>query len=565
MHSTQRTPCLASAKMSVFCQKKFSFLSRSLGQACTTLTRKNMKRFIAILLALSLPTNALAACICLDAPPLHIEITNVYPDPQEGESEWIELKNTGDAEVDLAFYTIEDATAKPMDLEGTLAPGESIQIDELSFQLNNGSDEITLYTIDGEFVHHYSYDSSSSETEEEAISESVQDKPALWPDYSEALPNPEGTDSSEEWIELYNPYTEDLNLEGLKLDDQDGGSSPYSLSGSIKAESYLVISVEDSSLNLNNSTDEVRLLYMDEILWAIPYSEVQEGLSYAFINGDYEWTSPTPGTENKSSVVAGQTSEEVELTEVHPNPEGPDTEDEWIEITNGGDQSIDLGNWTVDDGPGGSDPYLIPEGTIVNPGETLVLDRATSGIALNNSKETVQLIDYTGEVMDEIEYESAQEAQSYSKIKVTETQNEQANSAPLGFRSEIIWEWTEPSPGEPNPVWKEFIGKVVTYDAGMLTLLQGGSEFIFETQNNNFGELLFQPGNTVLVQASTGNGLYKLIRAELLEQVIPNSKSIPWNWISLVILATGVVGYESYKYRQNNQLILPHSKLIGQN
>jgi len=534
-----------------------------------------MKRLLAFLIALTLPAQSLAACICLDSPPLHLEITSAYPQPLEGEDEWVELQNIGDNTVDLAFYTLEDATGNPMNLEGELLPGESIQISNLSFQLNNGSDSLILETIDEVYVHSFSYEQSEpgqsvpipeASIEVDEIEEENLELPSRWPDFSEALPNPEGVDSTEEWIELYNPFDENLELTGLKLDDQEGGSSPYALTGTISANDYLIISVEDSGLSLNNSTDEVRLLLEDTELWAIPYADVEEGLSYALIDGAYQWTTPTPGSINvsTSSEDNGDLSEEIELTEVQPNPEGPDQDNEWIEITNGGDGTVDLGNWTIDDGPNGSDPYVIPSGTIIEPGETIVFDRPTTGVALNNSHEAVELRDYTGDIIDQIDYESTQEGKSLSKIEIEELQNLQASFNPMGLRTETIWEWTEPTPGESNPRWTELVGLVQNYQEGTLTVLHGNTEYLFDVVDSQFSELLFQPGNTLLVQASIGDGFSRLIRAELLEQVIaPENKAIPWSWIVLGILSLSVLGYEWKKHSKENSIFLPHSQALS--
>ncbi|MFT7183790.1 MAG: hypothetical protein ACI9QC_000113 [Oceanicoccus sp.] len=527
-----------------------------------------MKRILSLVLALSLPVQALA-CIPVDNIPLHVEIIAAYPQPLENEEEWIELLNTGDNSLDLSHYTLEDSTAKPMTLDGTLAPNDSMQISPLSFQLNNGGDELALYTIEGEFVHSFSYDASESgqsvpldskfETEDAPVE--LSSLPSVWPEYSESIPNPEGTDTTEEWIELFNPYDYAIQIDGLKLDDNEGGSSPFALTGSIEAFSFLLISVEDSKISLNNSTDEIRLLLEEEVLWNVSYTDPEEGLSYALVNGDYQWTTPTPGAKNISNTTEGQVSEEIEITEVNPNPEGPDAENEWIELTNGGDQSVDLGNWSIDDGEGGSDPYIIPEGTIVEPGESIIIERTDSEIALNNSREKVQLYDFMDELMDEIEYESTEEGKSYSKIEVEEVQNLQASNSALGFRTKTLWEWTEPSPGEANPIWKEFVGVVQNFDGDLLTLIHQNSEMIFEALDSNFGELVFQPGNTVMIQAS----LNQIIRAELLEQVIPNqSKKTPWSWIVILILASGIAAYEWYKYKKQNHIMLPYSKLLNQ-
>ena len=562
------------------------------------LNPKNMKkRLLATLVTISflLPQIALAKDICIaeEDIPKDLEITALYPNPNTGEDEWIEIKNTGKTNLELAFYTIEDTTNKPYPLEGTLEAGESTSITGFSFQLNNSNETVTLKTIAGDTVDTFSYETSTkgqaiekdaqvetaSETTSEDTTEPTETEtevitpvtPTLWPIFSEAMPNPEGSDSTEEWIELYNPYDQALTMDGLKLDDEDGGSSPYGLTGTLEAESYLLVSIQDSKLTLNNTVDHIRLLGAnDEILWDISYEDTTEGKSYALIGDSYVITTPTPGeeniapesttenadaseeaTESDTNYQDGDLSENVEITEVFPNPEGPDQEEEWIELTNGGTIAVNLGNWILDDGPGGSDPYIIPDNFIIEPGQTLIIYRTESGIALNNSNETVEIVDYNGEIMDEISYESSEEGESYSQITVEETATESASIAELGQSKFDIWEWTIPSPGEPNPIWKQIKGDVESFDGSLLTLFDGTSNWTFKANQAQTDELLFKIGNTVLVQASMENGLYKIMTSELIKGAEASQKtSIPWGLIATVITIAGWLGYEAYKKRQ---------------
>ncbi len=118
---------------------------------------------------------------------------------------------------------------------------------------------------------------------------------------TEILPNPAGSDTTE-MIELYNPTEEDFNLYGLKLDDEDGGSSPYKFPKDtiIKAGEYLVFGKWDTKIALNNDTDSVRLLLGDKIIDEVKYKDASEGSAYARDEEDgWQWTSaPTPCKEN---------------------------------------------------------------------------------------------------------------------------------------------------------------------------------------------------------------------------------------------------------------------------
>lgn len=545
-----------------------------------------MKKLL-FLLALLLPTPALA---CEDEShgevSMDVEISALYPNPNTGEEEWIELRNLGKDPVDLSLYTLEDGTAKPWTLSGTLE--ETLTIKGFPFQLNNSNETVTLKTLDGTIVDSFAYATStkgvvlstastSTTTTETSTTSEVTSAPAStpskWPIFSEALPNPEGSDSTNEWIELYNPYGEELALAGLSLDDGEGGSSPYKLSETLAAESYLLISVTESKITLNNDSDHLRLLGVNgEILWDVPYEGSKEGLSYAWFGDFYDWTEEsTPGTENawageaadaevesaseESTYVDGDLSDQVEVTEVFPNPEGPDTEEEWIEITNGGDEAVNLGNWTLDDGEGGSDPFTFPDSTILEPGQTLILYRTETGIALNNSNETVRLSDFTGETVSEISYGSSEEGQSYAEIQIEEVQSLQASASGLGNGVFSTWQWVTPSPGALNPVWKQIKGEVMEFDGSLLTLFDGVSTWTFKlSSSESVDALLYQTGNTLLVQAASTDGLFEIMHSELVESVTKDSKkAFPWGILGSVALTLAWGSYEIYKRLQNKK------------
>ncbi|MEA3337557.1 MAG: lamin tail domain-containing protein, partial [Chloroflexota bacterium] len=96
----------------------------------------------------------------------------------------------------------------------------------------------------------------------------------------------------------------------------------------------------------------------------------------------------------------------VSLNEFLPSPSSDwdgdgsaSAEDEWVELYNDSDQTMDVGGWFLDDVddspvrlPTGSAPYLIPPGTLILPQSYLVIYRSSSRVALNNSGDTVRLL-----------------------------------------------------------------------------------------------------------------------------------------------------------------------------
>ncbi len=107
------------------------------------------------------------------------------------------------------------------------------------------------------------------------------------------------------------------------------------------------------------------------------------------------------------------------INEILPDPEGSDSEGEWIELYNQGSGRVSLLDWRLDDGEAGSRPYVITNSAnnIVNPGEYFVIDRAESGIALNNINDSARLFNDLDELIDEVEYDAVIGGESYARGK----------------------------------------------------------------------------------------------------------------------------------------------------
>jgi len=119
---------------------------------------------------------------------------------------------------------------------------------------------------------------------------------------SEFLPDPEETDTENEWIELFNQSDKIANLTNWQIDDQEGGSSPFIFpeNSLIAPGQFLVLRRPITKIALDNDKDQVRLIYPNGSLSSqINYEDTQQGFSIAFDNNDYFWTKiPTPGSAN---------------------------------------------------------------------------------------------------------------------------------------------------------------------------------------------------------------------------------------------------------------------------
>jgi predicted CXXCH cytochrome family protein len=130
--------------------------------------------------------------------------------------------------------------------------------------------------------------------------------------------------------------------------------------------------------------------------------------------------SATPtATESPSPVNLG-----VSLNEVLPAPSEVDWDedgvanafDEWIELYNGGGMAVDLTGWQIDHlASGGNSTYVFPNGTTIEAHAFLIVFRATTGIALNNEADTVQLLRPDGSMAESFTYQQTKYDHSYAK------------------------------------------------------------------------------------------------------------------------------------------------------
>lgn len=103
-------------------------------------------------------------------------------------------------------------------------------------------------------------------------------------------------------------------------------------------------------------------------------------------------------------------SDRVLLTGLLPNPVGSDRDGESIEITNFDDREVDLKGWSVTDG---TRTYTFSHETPIAAGAGFTLPRAVSHIALNNSGDTVRLLNPSGTTVNGVEYRESREGEMF--------------------------------------------------------------------------------------------------------------------------------------------------------
>jgi len=110
------------------------------------------------------------------------------------------------------------------------------------------------------------------------------------------------------------------------------------------------------------------------------------------------------------NAVATKYAEHIFINAFLPNPIGPDTKDEWIEICNDGSEMADLSNWILDDiADGGSKAFLI-KNVEISPEKCFRFMRSDTKIAINNNGDDVRLLNPAGDVADQISFDKKAES-----------------------------------------------------------------------------------------------------------------------------------------------------------
>lgn len=128
-----------------------------------------------------------------------------------------------------------------------------------------------------------------------------------------------------------------------------------------------------------------------------------------------DFQNETVETVTEETVITQAIPELNLINEIMVNPEGKDTEGEWIELYNNTDEPIDLGGFFLDDAEGKSSPFKITENTIIEPGGFLVFSEPELKLSFKNSEDEVRLLNPDKIVTENIHYSEARESWTYSK------------------------------------------------------------------------------------------------------------------------------------------------------
>jgi hypothetical protein len=139
----------------------------------------------------------------------------------------------------------------------------------------------------------------------------------------------------------------------------------------------------------------------------------------------------------------------VFINEWLPNPVGLDTEGEWVELFNGGNEAVSLDGWKLVSG----DSKFSFAGKNIASGGYLVLRRSETKLVLKNIDGSISLYDKEGRSVDSESFlGSAPEGKSYSRLAYSAEAAAKAGRQGYGGQGAQSFTWADPTPGAVNKI-----------------------------------------------------------------------------------------------------------------
>lgn len=273
------------------------------------------------------------------------------------------------------------------------------------------------------------------------------------PSNSRTITNENGTYC--DWIELYNPTAQSINLAGFCITDDPEIPDKYELPyWNLSPGGYALIYADDqpsTDTELHapfklNDKGEMLILFSPEgtEVQRIGFPKLERNISYALDTDTSVWEPTdrcTPGFSNTddgyaayrqtrgadSPVMINEIMASNTITLCDKDGDYPD----WVELWNPSAETVDLTGWGLSDTTSNPKRWEFPP-TIIGPGEYMIVflsgkNRSTAGeelhtnFKLNASKDTLLLSNLRGKVINEVQISDLESDHSYGLIPGTDT------------------------------------------------------------------------------------------------------------------------------------------------
>lgn len=380
--------------------------------------------------------------------------------------EWIELRNQMGIDMDISGWRLDGAISFDF-VEGTVIPGNSYlviaadpeqlknttgfdaAIGPFVGRLNNAGEEIQLRNNSNRVLDILQYNdredwpvapdgsgatlskiyvhTASGEAENWSFSSNIGGTPGATnttPTESTVVFNEiQSVDAAEFAVELSNVSDRVIDLSQFQIVSSESAHSPKILSGQLAPQE--LVSFDENDLGFD-AADEDRLFLMSVDGTIVHDAQVAtDRLRGRWSDGKSDWLFPTTATFGSPNQF--QVNDDIVINEIMYHSAGTYLEElsryfesnqEWVELYNRGDQEVDLSDWSFNRGI----RFEFAEGTKIGPGEYLVVANDVLGFlatypnlseqdvvgpydgALANGGERLQLVDGNKNPVDHVRY-----------------------------------------------------------------------------------------------------------------------------------------------------------------
>lgn len=362
-------------------------------------------------------------------------INEIESSDADGGNDWIEIINSGQSDVDISgWFVVDDkglervlsyevqteTPSGPVEIAGSIADGTVLGAGEIlvleegtDFDFGLGKeDEAVLYNADLQVMDRYSWTAHAKGTysrvpdgtgdfTDQAPTKGTLNDPEKEENFANTLVINEVNSSPDDWVELMNTGTEELDLAGFELRDNSDDHRWQFPEGTIlapgelllvdahsegmiydDAEDIYVNGVFDEAIGIG-SGDSIRLYdaegnLLDQHSWTehanVGGDESASWGRYPDGTGDFVLMPETPGENNECYVPKTVVINEVQSKD-------PDGGPDWIELANPTDGELDISGIVIKDDDD-NHAYTIPDGTVIPAGGFIVFDETEFGFGL---------------------------------------------------------------------------------------------------------------------------------------------------------------------------------------
>ncbi len=218
----------------------------------------------------------------------------------------------------------------------------------------------------------------------------------------------------EDWIEIFNPGNETVDLEGMYLSDDFDKRHEWKIPAgySLAPGEYLVVWADNdladgplhASFKLSGGGEEIALFDKEDLgnakVHGFKFGPTASDVTIGFLpdlgtaksaNFNYGYSpeylaTPTPGSANGSSDYYSY----ICINEFHTTSEAGGVDD-WIELYNRGTAAVDIGGMYISDNRADNLKYTIESGTMLNAGDYVVYDEVELGFSFSSAGEVIML------------------------------------------------------------------------------------------------------------------------------------------------------------------------------